>query len=527
MKKIFTKSALTGATAIIIYLMAANFVLHVATGLQYGLFSDENYYYAMSNHLDFGYVDVTPITAWLMALSRFLLGDSIAAMRVFPALAGSFTMLFAALTARKMGGGKFAQVLTALAVMLAPMYTAIFSTFIYDAFDQLMSAIVIFMAAKILHGEDSPKTWVLFGLLIGIGIMVKITIGFLVLSLVFGLLLTRARRYFKSKWLWRSAAIAFACFVPYIIWQCIHGFPIIYYLSVYTPTRTVFPSVWQLFLNLWLSFNPLAVLLWLGGLILLFTKRGREFRVFGWAFLFYFALAAVLYVKFYALGGVLLPVTAFGAVCLERNFRSPEKQAPVKKKKWLSRTLKGAYVSILCAVGLALAPLNMPVLPPADTAAYNRAVGLSRYVRWETIPSSGLPMLLSGRIGWEELAKRVSEVYYDLPEDDRKNCGILCMNYGELGALDYYSKKYKLPQAISGQLSCYYWGYGSYDGKCLIMVGCGNVSTRTLEFTFEDVTAVRGPHFQYVSYYENDVPIYICRGLKVPLGEFWESVRSV
>lgn len=529
MRKIFTKDALTGATAIIIYLMVTNFVLHTATGLQYGLFSDENYYFAMSNHLDFGYVDVTPITAWLMALSRFLLGDSIPAMRVFPALAGSFTMLFAALTARKMGGEKLAQALTALVVMLAPMYTAIFSMFIYDAFDQLMSAVVVLMAARILSGEDSPKTWALFGLFIGVGIMVKITMVFLVLALAAGLLLTRARKYFACKWLWISAAIAFACFIPYIIWQCIHGFPLADYLRIYTPTRTIAPPVWQLLLNIWLSLNPLAILLWFGGLILLFTKRGRVFRAFVWAFLFYFALAAVLYVKFYALGGVLLPLIAFGAVCFERNFRSsPERQAPVpvQKKKWASRTLKASYVSLLCAAGLFLAPLNMPVLSPSDTAAYNKAVSFSRYVRWETLPSSGLPMILSGRLGWEELARKVSDVYNALPESNRENCGILCMNYGEAGAIDYYSVKYGLPQAISGQLSCYYWGYGGYDGKCLIIVGLGNVSTRTLKYTFDDVKVVRGPRTEYALYYENNAPIYICRGLKIPLDKFWESVRS-
>lgn len=136
-------------------------------------------------------------------------------------------------------------------------------------------------------------------------------------------------------------------------------------------------------------------------------------------------------------------------------------------------------------------------------------------------------MILSGRLGWEDLAKRVSEVYHALPEQDRENCGILCMNYGELGALEYYSDAYDLPQAISGHLSCYYWGWGNYDGKCLIIAGMNNVSKRLLEFTFDYVTATKGPRNKYASYYENDVPIYICRGLKIPLDDFWEAVRCV
>lgn len=533
MKKLFTKSALTSATAIIIYLMIANLVLHTVTGWQYGLFGDENYYYSMSSHLDFGYVDVTPITAWLMALSRLLLGDSIPAMHVFPALAGSFAMLFAALTARKMGGGKFAQVLTALVVMLAPMFVAIFSMFIYDAFDQLMSAVVIYMAVKILSGEDSPKTWVLFGFLVGIGIMVKITMGFLVLSLSAGLLFTRARRYFASKWFWISAAIAFACFIPYIIWQWVHGFPLAEYLHFYTRTRTISPSPLQLLINVWFSMSPLSILLWLGGFIMLFTKRGKTFRALGWAFLFYFALAAVLYVKFYALGGVLTAAAAFGSVCLENNFRSrlmvepaiPEQ--PQKKKPWVSSALKATYATLFCLSSIILIPLTMPVLSPEDTAAYDKAVGFSRNVRWDTFASSGIPSTLASRLGWEELASRVSDVYHALPESDRAECSILCMNYSEAGAINYYSEKYDLPQAISGHLSHYYWGYGGYNGKCLIIVGLRGYTVSSLEYTFSDVTAARGPHTKYALTYENDLPIYTCKGLKIPVDEFWESVRSV
>jgi hypothetical protein len=109
MKKIFSKAVLTGTTAIILYLMVMNFILHMVTSWQYGLFFDEFYYYSMSSHLAFGYMDVPPVTGGLMALSRLLMGDSVPAMHVFPALAGSFAMLFAALTAQKMGGGRFSQ----------------------------------------------------------------------------------------------------------------------------------------------------------------------------------------------------------------------------------------------------------------------------------------------------------------------------------------------------------------------------------------------------------------------------------
>jgi hypothetical protein len=53
-----------------------------------------------------------------------------------------------------------------------------------------------------------------------------------------------------------------------------------------------------------------------------------------------------------------------------------------------------------------------------------------------------------------------------------------------------------------------------------------NVSSRTLKLYFEEVTVVRGPHTAYALEYENDNPIYVCYGLKIPVDEFWKSLMS-
>ncbi len=534
MNKFFSKTTLLSATALVIYLMILNFVLHMVTGWQYGLFFDESYYYSMSNHLDFGYVDVAPITAWLMALSRLILGDSVHAMHVFPALAGCFIMLFAALTARKMGGGRFAQCVTALAVMMAPLFMAVASMFTYDVFDQLMSAAAIYVAARILSGEDAPKTWVLFGFVLGIGLMVKITMGFLILALFAGLLLTRARKYLKSKWLWIAAAIAIGCVIPYIIWQAVHGFPIADYLQGYRQHRTLMPSPTQLLLNIAVTMNILAIVLWLGGLIMLFTKRGRIFRPFAWAFLVYFVLASVIYVKFYALAGVLVPITAFGAVCMEQNFRretaamqlseNTEPQ-PVKKKGKIAVALKAVFLTLLCLLGIAQVPLTVPFLTPKETIAYARYVDFTSFVKYDS--TNGFSSMLAGRLGWDEMTKLVSDTYHSLPEQQQKECKIFCLHYFEAGGIDYYSKKYNIPSPISGHLSFYYWGDDNYNGGPIIMVGMQHTLTSQMLELFDEVKVVKGPHTNYALYYINDVPIYVCNGLKITPEEFWQLAKRV
>lgn len=530
-RKLLTRTTLTSATAIIICLMILNFILHMVTGWQYGLFIDEAYYYSMSNHLAFGYVDVAPVTAWLMALSRLLLGDSLQAMRVFPALAGSFIMLLTALTARKMGGGKFAQCFAALAVMMAPMFMAVSSMFTYDVFDQLMSAVVIYMSARILAGDDAPKVWVLFGFMAGIGLMVKITIGFMILALVVGLLLTRQRKHLKNKWFWIAAAIALGCFVPYIVWQAVRGFPIIEYLQGYRQHRTLMPPPGQLLLNIVVVMNFFSLLLWGSGLVFLFTKRGRAFRPFAWAFAAYFALASVLFIKFYALAGVMLPLVAFGAVCMENNFRQAPRELledtdaqQAKKKPWVAVALKTVYVALVCLLGIALVPFNLPLLSPRDTIAYNNLLGISRLIQFDNAANG---FLHGGRLGWEEMTKVVADAYHSLPDAKRRECKIFCMHYFEAGSIDYYSEEYGIPEPISGHLGFYEWGNDGYNGGPIIMVGMKHTLTSQMMELFEEVEVVNGSHTNYALYFVNNIPIYVCDGLKMPPDEFWELMRRV
>ncbi len=526
--RFFTKEKLTGPAAIIIYLMVLNFVIHMVTGWMYGFFRDEFYYLSMSDHLDFGYVDITPIAVYIMALTKLLFGSSVFAIHVFPAVAGSFVILFGSLIAKKMGGGRFAQILAAIAVMSASMYISFAGSFSYDVFDQLMSAVVIYLLVKILKDEGTNKTWILLGFMAGIGIMVKITMGVLLVSLVFGLLMTRARRFLANKWLWVAGAIALACFMPYAVWQAQRDFPFLNYLGNYVQYRSTHATAWELFIYEVLVMNPVSIVLWLGGLLLLFTKKGRVFRPFAWAFIFYFAVAVIFAIKYYALAGVFLPLLAYGAVWFERGYkriRQPEEENRENDKKIWNGS-RAIYAASMVIVALMVYPSNTPVLPVQDYIAYNSITGFGTSVKSEDTKLAALPQHFADRFGWEEFAVAVSDVYHSLPEQERKECRIFCGNYGEAGAIDYYSDKYGLPGAISGHLSYYYWGYDDYNGKCLIVAGYNGDIYDYLRQHFGKVTLAKIFHADYIMPYENDTPIFICRDLKIPVDEMWKQIQS-
>jgi 4-amino-4-deoxy-L-arabinose transferase-like glycosyltransferase len=138
---------------------AAKLLLHLYTGRHYGYFVDELYYLACSEHLDWGYVDQPPLIALITRGVRALLGDSLPAIRFLPALAGAGKIVLTALIARELGGGRFAQGLAALAVLLAPGFLAGDNLLSMNAFEPLFWAGAALVLVRIIR-TGSHKLWI-------------------------------------------------------------------------------------------------------------------------------------------------------------------------------------------------------------------------------------------------------------------------------------------------------------------------------------------------------------------------------
>ena len=106
---------------ILLALALLKIIIHVPFFNAYGYFRDELYYIACSNHLAWGYVDQPPLSISILAVVRFLFGDSLIAIRIVPAIAGAATVFLAGLMTRQLGGGRFAQFLAAFAVLTSPV----------------------------------------------------------------------------------------------------------------------------------------------------------------------------------------------------------------------------------------------------------------------------------------------------------------------------------------------------------------------------------------------------------------------
>ncbi|HEX9060143.1 MAG TPA: glycosyltransferase family 39 protein, partial [Clostridia bacterium] len=407
LNKIFQRKILLSDIAVLVYVSLIKLLIHILTGSQYGYFRDELYYIEASQHLDFGYVDIPPLVPLIMAVNRFIFGTSLMAIHILPALAGAVTVFITGLTAKKLGGGRFAQILAAVAFLTGGNWLVMNSMFTYDSFDQLMSSIFFYVLIVILK-DEKPKLWPLFGLIAGIGLMTKLSMMFIGFAMVCGLLLTKERRQFMKKWIWIGGLVVILVCMPYILWQLHHGAPVLEYWKNYAEGKTLKSSPLEFILNQVADIGALSAPIWICGLYyFLFSKDGKKLRVLGLIYIILLVMFAAMHMKPYLLSPEYIVLFAAGGVVIEGFIN-----------KIRSGWLKPVYLSLLVVLCVITAPLALPILPIDRLGSYMQMLGVKSQ-KIEVTDTNDLPNHLIDRFGWEEMVKRVSEVYGGLSKEDR------------------------------------------------------------------------------------------------------------
>jgi 4-amino-4-deoxy-L-arabinose transferase-like glycosyltransferase len=501
------------ALAVIIGLAVLKLIIHLLTSSAYGYFRDELYYMAASQHLAFGYVDFPPFIALLTAFVRSTLGDSLLALHFFPALAGAIVVLLTGLMARQMGADPFGQVLASVAVLVAPQYLGVNALLTMDSFDLLIWAAALYVLILILE-YDRPKLWLVFGLVMGIGLTIKVTPLYFGLALVIGLALTPNRKYFRSPYLYAGGLIALLFLLPYVIWNAANGWPTVEFWRNYG--NKVFQASPLVFLFQQTAImHPLSLPLWMSGLVFLFTPRGKQYRLFGWMYLVLFLIFMLQHAKNYFLAPFYPVLFASGTIALQQF-------ASLRGWHWLG-WLRANYIPILVIGGVVIAPLTIPILPVNDLVRFVHALGGTN-VKSENSDTGILPQNFADRFGWEELAVTMSDVYHALGPEERAKVCIVTSNYGEAGALQFYSSKYELPPVVSGHNNYYLWGPGNCTGDVILYAGQADIND--LKQGFADVQQIAVHKCEYCMPYENNLPIFLCRGIKMPIEQTWPQTRS-
>ncbi len=493
-----------------VYALAAlALALHLAFNGGYGFFRDELYYAACGQRLAWGYVDHAPLAPLLARLTRMLLGDSLRALRFLPALSSFAKVFLAGWMAREMGGRNKAQFLSALAVLLAPIYLTFDNFFSMNAFEPVFWMASAAIVLRILNGGDR-RLWLLFGVVAGLGLQNKHSMLFFGSGLAVGLLLTPARREFARIWIWLGAGIAVLIFLPNLLWEMHNGWPTIALLHAVIGKKYSTVGPIEFILQQTLLTDPLAAPIWLAGLWFLLRDRvGKKYSVLAWAYLTVLAEMLYLHGKIYYLAPAYIMLFAAGAVWIELRLIP-------RTGRWLVP----AIATPLILAALVALPLAMPVLPVDAAVKYCRFWNVQD-VHVENIPLGDLPQLFGDMHGWPEQAAAVAGVYNALPPADRAQAAILAKNYGEASAIDYFGPKLGIPSAISGHNQYGFWGPRGYSGNVVVAIGFTETFLRQ---SFSDVQPTVTISPLHAMPEESNLTIFVCRQPKATLQQLWRSL---
>jgi hypothetical protein len=507
--------------AIVLYLAAAKLFLHLFTAGRYGIFRDELYYLACSEHLDWGYVDQPPLIALIAWFARHVLGSSLLGLRLLPAIAGAALVWLTGKLAREMGGGRFAQALAALAVIIVPIFLVFQHWLTMNAFEPLIWMGAAWYIVRAINTQNA-RYWLWFGLIVGLGLETKYSVVFFVFGIVVGLVLTESRRFLKSPWIWLGGLAALLIFLPNLIWLVRHGFPFLELMhNVRQTGRDVARGPLAFILDQAMITNPILFPLWAGGLLwLMFGKEGRRYRIFGWAYLVTLVTFIVLKGKNYYLAPAYPILFAAGAIAFERfGVSSPTVRKGLRTRRW--RWTRAVYVVVIILAGAALAPLSLPILSPETYIRYQRALGVEP-PKAENQNTGPLPQHFADEFGWEEMAREVARVYDGLSPEERAQTAIFANSYGQAGAIDFFGAKYGLPKAISNHQNFWYWGPRNYTGAIVIVLGSDGKGDRELFKTVEAVGRTDHPYSRRDEHFE----IFLCRGLNQNLQILWPKIKK-
>jgi 4-amino-4-deoxy-L-arabinose transferase-like glycosyltransferase len=434
---------------ILLGLALCGILIHIVLNGQYGFHRDELDVIMNARQLDWGYVAYPPITPFLARIELELFGESLRGLRVFPAIAQGIAMILAGLMARDMGGKRNAQMLSAFAVFIAPISLMGGTWIMYFAFDYLWWVVISFFMVRLLATND-PRYWLGIGAGIGFGMMTKFTMAFWVTALVVAVLITPARKYLLSKWLYLGAGLALLIYLPNLIWQIQHEFISLNFLSSIHARDILWGRADDFLIEqLYGTTNPLSLPLWTVGLSLcLFSASMKRFRTLGWMFIVTFLIFLINRGRAYYVAPAYVMLLAAGCVGCENWLETRAE----KTRRLGFGFLWGAQVlgSLIAIVLMKpIAPINSPL--------------------WEI--TSGVNEDVVEMVGWPDLTAQVAEIYQSIPEKEKPHTAILAGNYGEAGALDLYGKEYGLPRIISGSNSLWYRGYGEPEPETVIVVG--------------------------------------------------------
>ena len=474
----------------------------------YDYHRDELYFIVCGQRPDWGYVDQPPLVPLLASLMHALFPNSLTMFRLIPALAHAGTVALTAETARKLGGGNWAQLLAAMTAFFCPLLLAFGTIFYTDSLQPIAWSFCTYAVISIIRDGDE-RWWLPMGLVIGLAFMAKYTIALWVVALLIGLLVTSAHGRLARPGPYVAAGLATLIVLPNLFWQWVHGWPFLEFAAGVVGSNSVVYAPWTFLLIQVRDLNPVTAPIWLVGLAAFaFWNRFADLRVIVVAYLFLLVAMIVIQAKSYYPSGAYPVLFAGGAAALEA---------------WLtSRRLRAALLAGVVLFSAPLLPFVVPLLPIERFAAYQDFLGLAPEGTDKKMAFGRVPQFYSEMSGWRELAALVGHAYQSLSPEDRTKAVFFADNYGEAAAVDILAKPWGLPPSISAHNNYYLWGPRGHTGDVVMQLGGRR---EDLLKAYASVEAMGKTDNPWALPFETGQTLWIAKGRFRKLDEDWSSLK--
>ncbi|MGN7864966.1 glycosyltransferase family 39 protein [Chryseobacterium sp. 22458] len=410
---------------ILVLFVLAKFILQYSLiSPEYELHRDEYLHLDQANHLAWGYLSVPPVNSWLAWIIK-ILGNSIFWVKFFPALFGALTIVLTWKVVEELNGNLFAKILASLGILFSVLLRV---NMLFQPTSLEIFLWLFFYYSLIKYFNSQKVKWLyISAIIVGIGMLNKYNIAFSLLGLIPALLLTEQRKIFMQPHVYWAALLALIIISPNLLWQYQNQFPVIHHMKELSERQLVHVSRTEFMKSQILFFVGVIFVLISGWGALLLYKPFEKFRFFFWSYIFTITLFLFFKAKdYYAIG--LYPVyIAFGAVFLGNVF----------EKSW-KRFLKPVCLLIPVLLFLPLYNVAFPNKSPEYIVSHQSQYKKLGLLRWEDGKDHLLPQDFADMQGWKELAQKVDKEYSRLSKTG--NTMVLCDNYGQTGAINYYSK---------------------------------------------------------------------------------------
>jgi hypothetical protein len=484
----------------------AVFAFLVAAAVGDTFFRDEFYYLACTRHLAWGYVDHPPFSIGVLWAIVRTAGDSLIVLRAAAAAAAAASVWLTGSIARRLGAGWFGECLAMVATAIAPVLLANGSFYSMNVLEVLLWTAI---ARLVLDVIDAPsdRRWMLLGVVLGISLQNKISTLWLGAGIGAGLLVTSPRRLL-TRGPWIAGAIAAALFLPHVIWQAAHDWPTLEFIRNASRDKMQVTAPLAFVEGQVLNMHPLTLPVWMAGLAAtLFVPRFKTARILGVMFL---TVAAIVMVNQTSRSGYLAPaypmLFAAGAAWWESVIHVRWRQV--------------ATIGVMVLGGVATAPLAVPILSSDRYVHYSAALGVAPGTE-ERNAVGRLPQFFADRQGWDHFVSSVEAVWTRLSPEDQRRAVVVALDYGEAGAIEHIGGARGL-RAISGHNNYWLWGPDHASGDVMLVL---SRRPDRLQQLFTQVAQVGETECGDCMPYENHLPIFVCRGLKIPMTTWWQGQK--